>query len=139
MPIVEITNRSVNVCCAACEKCTAVDFDQLVLVELEASTASGILPLPHCACGAAEFLVHSPAREPPHYAPGSHAHLHRLVVDALVDAIVARKTEGSDLSLGDAVRAKLGSDIIAQWFKDGLKVVDQRTREPTPTNEGEAP
>jgi hypothetical protein len=60
-----------------------------------------------------------------------------LLVDALIDALVANKTAGSEASLSETVRTKLGSDALSRWFPEGLRVADQRTREREALKEAE--
>lgn len=110
--------------CALCERERRIP--QADLLKPEAAT----LTLPACECGAVESLIGAPPGEPPHPAPGSVGHRHRLLVDALLAAqdVPSKKRR----PLTEAVRTALG-DGAHELFSGGLHVEPP----PTPIDERE--
>lgn len=123
MPILEITDTHVTQRCASCEARRELPIEALVPAEDSQPLENGVLTLPACTCGATEFLIRAPQNEPPHPAPGSLGHLHRMVVDALVDEVKERLKDGRmPRSLEVVTKARFGAEAVQRWFPRGLKV-----------------
>ena len=120
MPIVRIAADHIRQLCTACQGRREVPFDDLGFTGEPDGPDTGILAIPPCSCGATEFLVRAPADEPAHPVAGSFGHLHRLLVDALVDALRARSVVPETDVLA-AVNDNLGSDARETWFPNGLQ------------------
>lgn len=137
MPILTIHDDQLTQRCAACGAERDLSADALT----DRRDEPQILVLPACPCGAREFLVSSPANEPPHPQPGSFGHRHRLLVDALAAALGRPPAaKASRRALADAVRAELGEEAATSHFSDGLRSepvsADQHESDtPTPTEE----
>ncbi len=120
MPIIEIKHSLIHQHCAACET-----ERQLQASELGAEDAREGLPfvlkLPRCSCGASEHLIHSPQGEPAYPFPGTFGHLHRLLVDALLEVLVAEAASIEPLEL--QLRKQLGEATVETWFPKGLRTV----------------
>ena len=123
MPILEITNTHITQRCASCGGTFEVAIEKVKPSDADPKQAPGILALPQCSCGACEFLIRSTDKEATQRNPGSPTHLHRLLVDALVDTVNGRaKADDSKGQLVDEVSSAIGADIVAKWFPEGLKV-----------------
>lgn len=90
MPILEISNDDVIQRCAVCDSRNELSASDLTPTGETDAPSTGIVALPACRCGAVEFLVRAPKDEPPHPAPGSFGHRHRVLVDAIVDSITSQ-------------------------------------------------
>lgn len=138
MPILTFHDDQLTQRCAACGAERDLAADALANRD---DVPPGVLALPACPCGAREFLVRSPANEPPHPQPGSFGHRHRLLVDALAAALGRPPAaKASRRALADAVRAELGEEAATSHFSDGLRsepvTADQHENAtPTPTEE----
>ena len=135
MPILKILEDELTQCCAACGVERDLPADALADRK---DAEPGIVALPACECGAREFLVSSPAGEPPHPQPGSFGHRHRLLVDALV-GVLARPTaaKAGRRSLAAAVCAELGEEAVTQHFAAGLcssPPTPDSSEDPVPTS-----
>lgn len=122
MPILEITDTHITQRCASCDGQRELSFEALVPAEDNQPLENGVLTLPTCTCGATEFLIQAPQDEPPHPAPGSLGHLHRMLVDALVDEIRERPKGRGSKPFGAATKARISTDAVHRWFPRGLKV-----------------
>lgn len=116
MPIVAIAKNEVRQRCVACTSERALPRADLKDPAL-ADGLPAVLRLPPCGCGGVEYLLHAPPDEPEHPSPGSHGHLHRLLVDALLEVLTR---PDDDAQLDEAVAAALGPTLVARWFPDGL-------------------
>jgi hypothetical protein len=92
MPIYEVTDTDVVQRCSNCNQ-----TNRIALTELQAGVPSPdgsaadprLVALPACpSCKSGEFLIRSSDNDPPHPAPGSFGHLHRLLVDHLQSVLV---------------------------------------------------
>ena len=126
MPILEITDTHVIQRCAGCSATRELSLQELVPVGDSEVLENGVLSLPACACGSTEFLIRAPDDEAPHPDPGSIGHLHRVVVDALVDEVRERLEGGRTTKpFADAMRTRIGSEVVSQWFPRGIKIEEQ--------------
>ncbi|HEU4407114.1 MAG TPA: hypothetical protein VFS43_17730 [Polyangiaceae bacterium] len=88
--------------------------------------------LPPCAsCGASEFLLRSPEGEPPHPAPGSPGHLHRLLVDHLYGRLAL--AEGGDGGGPGRPRPGPSDEELRRWFPGGLRMPPSKAEALRPT------
>lgn len=140
MPILEITDTHVVQHCAGCSTTRELPLQGLFSMEDSQSLENGVLSLPACVCGSTEFLIRAPDDEPPHPAPGSTGHLHRMVVDALVDEVRERlKGDRTTKRFVVAMSARIGSEVASRWFPGGIKIEDRtRRKDPNITNEAVA-
>lgn len=128
MPIIAIEENSLHQRCAACEAERFVVLDELPSHE---EIPKEVLALPPCACGAVEHLIRAPADDPEHPDPGGFGHLHRLLVDALVDELRTSKqalTRG-ERALRSRVEGRLPKAQRERWFAGGLRLEATRTDE----------
>lgn len=141
MPILEITDTHVVQQCAVCESKFAVEVERLTPSDASSLIEGGVLALPKCSCGACEFLIRSPQKEPPRSDLGSFEHLHRLAVDALVDAFKERaRGKPPSGKLTDELGAVLAAEVVAEWFPEGLKIEARRdVAAPNAPNAPDAP
>jgi hypothetical protein len=140
MPIHSINDTHVTQRCASCAAQRDLPLEGLTPAEDDSTLDGGVLGLPPCACGSVEYLIRAPVGEPPHPALGSLGHLHRLVVDALVDEVKERRKGGRKAKpFAAAMKTRLGSDALSQWFPRGLKVELQPQAEPDADNTEEHP
>jgi hypothetical protein len=123
MPIIEIAENQAVQRCACCGRCRGLGPDDLRPTD----EAGDVLALPACSCGSVEFLIGAPKDEPEHPAPGSFGHRHRLVVDALVDAVRLRAKGELGSSLGTVVADRIGPKELGKWFPDGLRVESEES------------
>ena len=131
MPIIEITKNHVRQRCAQCGSEHELAVSALTSDPGATGPESGILGLPPCACGSTEFLIRAPEGEPPHPAPGSFGHRHRLLVDALLDVLKGSDGNGSrPANLGAAVTKLLGVEAVKQWFPRGLELESAESADP---------
>jgi hypothetical protein len=136
MPILEITDTHVVQQCAICESKFDVAIERLTPSDAGPPIRGGVLALPKCSCGACEFLIHSPVKDPPRSDLGSFEHLHRLAVDALVDAFKERAMgKPSSGNFTDEICGALGADVVAEWFPEGLKIEARNATAAAPANE----
>ena len=120
MPIVQVSTDHLRQLCTVCQQRRDVPFDSLSFTGEPDGPDTGILAIPPCGCGATEFLVRAPQDEPEHPLPGSYGHLHRLMVDALVDALQLRDAD-SAMDVLAVVNENLGVDAVEKWFPNGLQ------------------
>jgi len=118
MPIIEITDSHAVQRCACCGHRRELAVGDL----LPTDERGTVLTLPACPCGAVEFLIGTPEDEPEYPAPGSFGHQHRLVVNALVDAVRHGGDDGEANSLRTVVAERIGQKAIGDWFPDGLRL-----------------
>jgi hypothetical protein len=123
MAITEVREDSIDQVCAQCSGVRTIAFSEVEVGMVRDSHAdSTIVPLPACLnCGAQEYLLCS-RDDQEHPSPGSHGHLHRLLVDTLYGRLVkaGRVVEGLDAK--DIPEREPSAEVLAQWFKDGLKL-----------------
>ena len=121
MPIVQVSTDHLRQLCTVCQQRRDVPFDSLSFTGEPDGPDTGILAIPPCGCGATEFLVRAPQDEPEHPLPGSYGHLHRLMVDALIDALRDRSaTPATDVLA--AVNDNLTAEALETWFPSGLQI-----------------
>jgi hypothetical protein len=133
MPIVEIREDHVRQRCAKCRSERDIEVGALASAAEAGLLDTAVLGLPACSCGSTEFLIRAPDGEPPHPSPGSFGHLHRMIVDALVDGLKERANGGQNAaSLARIAEAQLGASLVAKWFPNGLKI----DAPPEPRREG---
>lgn len=113
MPIIELVDNQLVQQCAMCSATRRLDADGL-----PTEYGARILALPACTCGAVESLIHSPQDEPPYPQPGSVGHQHRVLVDAVIDAVAETKTDQQPLAA--RALAKVPDDVKAM-FREPLK------------------
>lgn len=120
MPIIAIEEDSLRQRCALCETERLLTLDELPPHE---AIPEGMLVLPACGCGAVEHLIQAPAGEPEHPEPGSFGHLHRLLVEALVEEARAPKQRAArvDRALRSRIEARIPSAQRERWFSNGLR------------------
>lgn len=119
MPILQITNDDVIQRCAVCDSRNELSASDLTPTG-EPGAPSGIVALPACRCGAVEFLVRAPKDEPPHPAPGSFGHRHRVLVDAVVDAIATEASDDDSGSFALRVRSRIRAAFNDELFAGEL-------------------
>ncbi|WP_223643767.1 hypothetical protein [Corallococcus sp. EGB] len=129
MSIREVTDTDVVQQCGHCGASTRVQIDALeVGVARDDQTDASVVPLPACpTCRSTEFLLRSPEDEPPHPAPGSFGHLHRLLVDEVHAALVKRKKvipllKDKQGRVDPKLAKPVAAEELARWFPRGLKI-----------------
>jgi len=116
MPITAFYDNTLTLHCARCGGAQEVPLDLLVVGILREATVEPLtIALPPCpACNGQEFLFHPQEYAHPH--PGSYGHLHRLLVIALYDRLVAL----GKVQDGVTTLPPLDPAVLADWFPEGL-------------------
>lgn len=125
MPIEELTESEVVQRCAACEAHHRLPLAAITAAaELSEAADARALALPPCAgCGAREFVLRSSEDERARKDPGSFAHLHQLLVDALGERRFPRGEAKTSAQSDGARDPALGLDAeLARWFPNGLRL-----------------
>jgi hypothetical protein len=123
MPITKITEETLEQVCANCDKNISLSMSN-VSVGVSADEDyidDSVIRLPRCPdCGSVEFLFRSPENEPEFSSPGSHAHLHRLLVDLLHAKLVKQGNVQEGLDPKKVKTRPPDKETISRWFKEGL-------------------
>ncbi len=123
MAITEVREDSIDQVCAQCSGVRTIAFSEVeVGVVRDSQADSSIVPLPACLnCEAQEYLLCSRDDED-HPSPGSYGHLHRLLVDTLHGRLVKKGRVAKGLDDKSIPEREPSAEVLAQWFKDGLKL-----------------
>jgi hypothetical protein len=129
MSIHEVNSTELLQRCGKCAAENRIALDALeVGVARDEQTDPRVIPLPACpTCRSTEFLLRSPDDEPPHPAPGSFGHLHRLLVDAVHTELVKRKRvipllKDKQGRVDPTLAKPVATEELARWFPQGLKI-----------------
>jgi hypothetical protein len=129
MSIHEMTSTEVLQRCGKCAAENRIAVDLLeVGVARDDQTDANVVPLPSCpTCRSTEFLLRSPDNEPPHPAPGSFGHLHRMLVDEVHAELVKRKNvipllKDKEGRVDPRLAKPVPVEEVARWFPQGLKI-----------------
>jgi hypothetical protein len=142
MSIHELTSTEIIQRCGKCTAENRIALDSLeVGVARDDQTDAHVVPLPACpTCRSREYLLRSPDGEPPHPAPGSFGHLHRLLVDAVHAELVKRKKvipllKDKQGRVDPKLAKPVPAEDAARWFPRGLKIeprITEAAREKEP-------
>ena len=128
MPVEELADDQLVQRCSACATTQTVKYAQLAVGSEAVAGAPQdprVVALPPCPkCGAQEFLVRSALGDPEPTAPGSYAHLHRVLVDHLHDVLASSKSPvlGAEVHGRVRVRAPVDGTLLKRLFPEGLKL-----------------
>ncbi|KAB2911241.1 MAG: hypothetical protein F9K40_01190 [Kofleriaceae bacterium] len=116
--IESIEGDRIGVRCVECRESRAVELRGIEVRTLNSATA--VVALPTCACGAVEFLVRAMRPEPEE--PGGTTHRHQLLVDHLHATLARQGRVTPDSKDAEKVCPEVARDVLARWFPDGFSL-----------------
>jgi hypothetical protein len=121
MPVIELRENDLEQECSHCSARRVIGFGDIAIgVDLLDRLDGRIIVLPECPCGAREYLVRREDAEA-HPAPGSHAHLHGLLVAALHARLVRSGRIAPGLEK-EKTAPRESAAALERWFQGGLRL-----------------
>lgn len=114
--IESMSDDRIDVRCGECNEPRGVRLQAIDVRTLSSATA--VVALPPCACGAVEFLVRAPRPEPEDQ--GGKTHRHQLLVDHLHATLARQGRFTRDSKDAEKVCPAVPDDVLARWFPKGL-------------------